>query len=92
MVLSRFLAARRDASAVSPPIVTSADREGLVDEPAVPPKLALRVLPCERASEVAKTASAIVGVILKLPPVQQALAGRQLRSRYLEALVGRTRS
>lgn len=31
--------------------------------------------------------AAILGVILKLPPVKQALASRQLRSRYLEALL-----
>jgi hypothetical protein len=28
--------------------------------------------------------AAILGVILKLPPVKQALASRQLQSRYLE--------
>jgi len=32
--------------------------------------------------------AAILGVILKLPPVKQALASRQLQSRYLEALLG----
>ncbi len=31
--------------------------------------------------------AAILGVILKLPPVQRALASRQFRSRYLEALL-----
>ncbi len=31
--------------------------------------------------------AAILGVILKLPPVKQALASEQLRSRYLEALL-----
>jgi hypothetical protein len=31
--------------------------------------------------------AAILGVILNLPPVKQALASRQLRSRYLEALL-----
>jgi ferredoxin len=31
--------------------------------------------------------AAILGVILKLPPVQQAMASRQLKSRYLEALI-----
>jgi len=33
--------------------------------------------------------AAVLGVILKLPPVKLALANRQLRSRYLEALVRR---
>jgi len=33
--------------------------------------------------------AAILGVILRLPPVKQALASRQLRSRYLEALIQR---
>jgi ferredoxin len=33
--------------------------------------------------------AAILGVILKLPPVKQALANRQLRSRYLEKLIAR---
>ena len=31
--------------------------------------------------------AAILGAILKLPPVKQALANRQLRSRYLEYLL-----
>jgi ferredoxin len=33
--------------------------------------------------------AAIIGVILKLPPIKQALASRQLRSRYLEKLIAR---
>ena len=33
--------------------------------------------------------AAILGVILKLPPVKQALASRQMKSRYLEALIRR---
>ncbi len=33
--------------------------------------------------------AAILGVILKLPPVKQALASRQLQSRYLEAIIAR---
>ncbi|MCX5839434.1 MAG: 4Fe-4S dicluster domain-containing protein [Deltaproteobacteria bacterium] len=33
--------------------------------------------------------AAILGVILKLPPVKQAMASRQVKSRYLEALIGR---
>jgi len=36
--------------------------------------------------------AAILGVILKLPPVKQALASRQLQSRYLEALLGADRA
>lgn len=31
--------------------------------------------------------AAVLGVILKLPPVKQLLAGKQLKSRYLEALI-----
>ena len=31
--------------------------------------------------------SAVLGVILKLPPVKQILASRQVKSRYLEALM-----
>jgi len=31
--------------------------------------------------------AAILGVILKLPPLKQALAGRQMKSRYLETLI-----
>jgi hypothetical protein len=31
--------------------------------------------------------AAILSVILRLPPVKQALAGRQLKSRYLENLM-----
>jgi ferredoxin len=33
--------------------------------------------------------AAILGVILKLPPFKQAMANRQLKSRYLEALIRR---
>lgn len=33
--------------------------------------------------------AALLGVILKLPPVKQALASRQVKSRYMEALVAR---
>jgi formate hydrogenlyase subunit 6/NADH:ubiquinone oxidoreductase subunit I len=33
--------------------------------------------------------AAILGVILKLPPVKQAMASRQMRSRYLERLLSR---
>jgi len=33
--------------------------------------------------------AAVLGVILKLPPLKQALASRQLRSRYLEAILRR---
>ncbi|HPI71863.1 MAG TPA: 4Fe-4S dicluster domain-containing protein [bacterium] len=35
--------------------------------------------------------AAILGVILKLPPIKQALASRQFKSRYLEKLIQRTR-
>ncbi len=33
--------------------------------------------------------AAVLGVILKLPPLKRALAGRQMRSRYLETLIAR---
>lgn len=33
--------------------------------------------------------AAVLGVILRLPPLKQALASRQFRSRYLEALISR---
>jgi len=33
--------------------------------------------------------AAILGVILKLPPLKQAMASRQMKSRYLETLIGR---
>lgn len=33
--------------------------------------------------------AAVLGVILKLPPVKRVLASRQLKSRYLEALLAR---
>jgi hypothetical protein len=32
---------------------------------------------------------AILGVILKLPPIKQALASQQVKSRYLEALLNK---
>jgi hypothetical protein len=31
--------------------------------------------------------AAVLGAILKLPPVQQTLASRQVKSRYLETLI-----
>jgi hypothetical protein len=33
--------------------------------------------------------AAILGVILRLPPLKQALASKQMRSRYLDTLFGR---
>ena len=36
--------------------------------------------------------AAVLGVILKLPPVKQAMASRQMKSRYLEALIARLRA
>ena len=36
--------------------------------------------------------AAVLGVILKLPPVRRTLASRQLRSRYLDTLIGRSRA
>jgi hypothetical protein len=33
--------------------------------------------------------AAILGVILKLPPLKQVMASRQMKSRYLEALIAR---
>ncbi len=32
----------------------------------------------------------VLGVILKLPPIKQALASKQVKSRYLEALIKRS--
>ena len=31
----------------------------------------------------------VLGVILKLPPVKQAMASQQLKSRYLESLISK---
>jgi hypothetical protein len=42
-----------------------------------------QVLPSHRAL------AAVLGAILRLPPVKRALATEQVRSRYLEALVDR---
>jgi ferredoxin len=36
--------------------------------------------------------AAVLGVILKLPPIKQAMASRQFKSRYLEALLARTKT
>ena len=33
--------------------------------------------------------AAILGVILRLPPIKQAMASRQVKSRYLERLIAR---
>ncbi len=36
-----------------------------------------------------KAMAAVLGVILKLPPLKQAMASRQMKSRYLERLLAR---
>ena len=33
--------------------------------------------------------AAVLGVILRLPPIKQAMASKQVKSRYLEALITR---
>ncbi len=42
-----------------------------------------------RAFASHRAMAAILGVILKLPPLKQAMASKQMRSRYLDALVAR---
>jgi ferredoxin len=42
-----------------------------------------------QAHVVHRAMAAILGVILKLPPLKQAMASRQLKSRYLEKLLAR---
>ncbi len=42
-----------------------------------------------RALASHRAMAAILGVILRLPPVKQAMASRQMKSRYLEALIAR---
>ena len=36
--------------------------------------------------------AAVLGVILKLPPIKQAMASQQMKSRYLENLINRFKS
>jgi ferredoxin len=36
--------------------------------------------------------AAILGVILKLPPIKQVMASRQMKSRYLETLIERLKN
>ncbi|HEX2987061.1 MAG TPA: 4Fe-4S dicluster domain-containing protein [Chloroflexota bacterium] len=43
----------------------------------------------EQAMASHRAMAAILGVILKLPPIQQLMASRQMKSRYLEALLRR---
>jgi ferredoxin len=43
-----------------------------------------------RALSSHRAMAAILGVILKLPPIQRAMASRQMKSRYLEALIRRS--
>jgi ferredoxin len=43
-----------------------------------------------RALASHRAMAAILGVILKLPPVQRGMASRQMRSRYLEKLIDRS--
>jgi ferredoxin len=42
-----------------------------------------------RALASHRTMAAILGVILRLPPIKQAMASQQMRSRYLEKLIAR---
>ena len=42
-----------------------------------------------RALASHRAMAAILGVILRLPPLKQAMASRQMKSRYLEALIER---
>jgi len=50
----------------------------------------LQELICDnRAMMSHRIMAAILGAILKLPPVKQAMASRQMKSRYLEALISR---
>ena len=42
-----------------------------------------------RAARVITPLAGVLGVILKLPPFKQVLANRQIKSRYLEALISR---
>jgi hypothetical protein len=44
-----------------------------------------------RALASHRAMAAILGVILRLPPIPQAMATEQFRSRYLVALLGRVR-
>jgi hypothetical protein len=41
------------------------------------------------ATAAANAYAEILGVILKLPPLKQALAGRQFKSKYLKGLIRR---
>ncbi|MBP1659784.1 MAG: 4Fe-4S ferredoxin, iron-sulfur binding domain protein, partial [Candidatus Aminicenantes bacterium] len=34
--------------------------------------------------------AAVLGVILRLPPIKQAMASRQMKSRYLETLIAKS--
>jgi hypothetical protein len=43
----------------------------------------------QQALKSHRAMAAILGVILKLPPLKQTLASRQLKSRYLEAVMAR---
>jgi hypothetical protein len=42
-----------------------------------------------RALASHRAMAAVLGVILRLPPLKQALASKQVKSRYLEALIRR---
>ena len=42
-----------------------------------------------QAIESYRALACILGVILKLPPIKQALASKQIKSRYLEKLISR---
>jgi hypothetical protein len=42
-----------------------------------------------QASHGHRAVAAVLGAVLKLPPLKQALASRQMRSRYLDRLLAR---
>ncbi len=47
----------------------------------------LQDLVFDQAGEHYRIMAAILGVILKLPPIKQTLASSQVKSRYLESLI-----
>ena len=76
------LAARKER------VITPVDSTHRVVEMAIERGLLQELVFDNQAHLSHRAMAAILGVILKLPPAKQALASRQLRSRYLDRLLG----
>jgi ferredoxin len=70
-------------------VITPIDSTHRIVEMAIERGTLVHLIADQQALLSHRAMAAILGVILKLPPVKQLLANRQLRSRYVDALLAR---